>query len=250
MPINVQCPACKSKFRADDKLAGRRGKCPKCSAVIEVPLSGQQQIFQTGVAQDTGSQPSYPPPSARNETTTTPETEVTTTSPPTQWREEFDRGLVISARIFACVLFMAALLFWIAGTKETTISVPNFVEEKTTFGMTTFKQVGETEAKIDRTEAYWNWVLCPLIVGIFLLIRTFLPVFGLIRGMLCCIGSFLIVFPLPGLVYTIQNPRILLDYKMVSFLVFDLLFLLLGFMPRRGFGGLTIAIKKESLTKS
>lgn len=32
----VRCPGCGSKFRAHDKLAGKRVKCPKCSSVILV----------------------------------------------------------------------------------------------------------------------------------------------------------------------------------------------------------------------
>jgi DNA-directed RNA polymerase subunit RPC12/RpoP len=37
MSITVQCSGCGGKFRAYDKLAGRRGKCPKCSGNIVVP---------------------------------------------------------------------------------------------------------------------------------------------------------------------------------------------------------------------
>jgi len=43
MPISVQCSGCGGKFRARDELAGRRVKCPKCSAPIEVPGGQQQQ---------------------------------------------------------------------------------------------------------------------------------------------------------------------------------------------------------------
>jgi predicted Zn finger-like uncharacterized protein len=50
MPINVQCPGCGSRFRADDKLAGRRGKCPKCSTMIEVKSDQQQQPAQPHAA--------------------------------------------------------------------------------------------------------------------------------------------------------------------------------------------------------
>ena len=57
MPITVQCPGCKTQLRANDKLAGRRVKCPKCSAVIEVAVSEQQQSSQAGTAQGAASQP-------------------------------------------------------------------------------------------------------------------------------------------------------------------------------------------------
>lgn len=36
MPIMVQCSGCGGKFRAPDEAAGKRVKCPKCSAMIEV----------------------------------------------------------------------------------------------------------------------------------------------------------------------------------------------------------------------
>jgi len=42
MPIDVQCPACGGKLHAADSLRGKRGKCPKCSAVIEVGDVGQR----------------------------------------------------------------------------------------------------------------------------------------------------------------------------------------------------------------
>jgi hypothetical protein len=41
MPINVQCPGGGGKFRALDNAAGRRVKCPKCSAVIDVNRAAQ-----------------------------------------------------------------------------------------------------------------------------------------------------------------------------------------------------------------
>jgi hypothetical protein len=37
MAIRVQCPSCRGVFQARDELAGRRGKCPKCTAAIQVP---------------------------------------------------------------------------------------------------------------------------------------------------------------------------------------------------------------------
>ena len=36
MPIMVQCSGCGGKFRASDKAAGKRVKCPTCSAFIDV----------------------------------------------------------------------------------------------------------------------------------------------------------------------------------------------------------------------
>ncbi|SIO36226.1 MJ0042 family finger-like domain-containing protein [Singulisphaera sp. GP187] len=36
MPISVECPSCQSTFRVRDELAGKRGRCPSCKAVITV----------------------------------------------------------------------------------------------------------------------------------------------------------------------------------------------------------------------
>ncbi len=37
MGIRVTCTGCKSVLTVTDRMAGRRGKCPKCGAVLEVP---------------------------------------------------------------------------------------------------------------------------------------------------------------------------------------------------------------------
>ena len=47
MSIRVECQGCGRKFQAPEKLAGRRTKCPKCSAVIQVgarPLQPSEQV--------------------------------------------------------------------------------------------------------------------------------------------------------------------------------------------------------------
>lgn len=38
MSIEVTCDDCKASFRVRDHLGGKRGKCPKCGGVIEVPF--------------------------------------------------------------------------------------------------------------------------------------------------------------------------------------------------------------------
>lgn len=37
MPIVVTCPSCGSRFQAPESLAGKRGKCPKCGTVLDIP---------------------------------------------------------------------------------------------------------------------------------------------------------------------------------------------------------------------
>lgn len=42
MPISVVCPGCKAKFDVSDKFAGKQGPCPKCKALITVPVPGPE----------------------------------------------------------------------------------------------------------------------------------------------------------------------------------------------------------------
>jgi len=37
MSIQILCPECNTVLQVDEKLAGKKGKCPKCSAVVEIP---------------------------------------------------------------------------------------------------------------------------------------------------------------------------------------------------------------------
>lgn len=37
MPISVECSACRTSFRVRDEFAGKRGKCVKCKAPVDVP---------------------------------------------------------------------------------------------------------------------------------------------------------------------------------------------------------------------
>lgn len=43
MPFEVQCDQCSAKFRAADKLIGKRVKCPKCQAVILVGAAPEEK---------------------------------------------------------------------------------------------------------------------------------------------------------------------------------------------------------------
>jgi hypothetical protein len=38
LSISVTCPACESKIRAPENMAGRKAKCPKCGQSVAVPL--------------------------------------------------------------------------------------------------------------------------------------------------------------------------------------------------------------------
>lgn len=42
MPISVVCPGCKARFGVNEKFAGKQGPCPKCKAVIKIPLATEE----------------------------------------------------------------------------------------------------------------------------------------------------------------------------------------------------------------
>ena len=41
MPLEIQCPHCRRKFRVPEKYAGKRVKCPKCEETFAVPAAKQ-----------------------------------------------------------------------------------------------------------------------------------------------------------------------------------------------------------------
>src|SRR5215467_3537279 len=56
MPIRVICGSCHAAFRARDDAAGKRGRCPKCGASVEVPGPA------THTAPALGAERTVPPP--------------------------------------------------------------------------------------------------------------------------------------------------------------------------------------------
>lgn len=42
MPIQVLCPKCRSRFQVSEKFAGQSGPCPKCKAIIRVPMPSEE----------------------------------------------------------------------------------------------------------------------------------------------------------------------------------------------------------------
>lgn len=59
MPITVSCSECGTTLKAPDNAAGRKVKCPKCSAVIAVPAEAAEQISSEPPAR---TRPAPPPP--------------------------------------------------------------------------------------------------------------------------------------------------------------------------------------------
>jgi predicted Zn finger-like uncharacterized protein len=47
MPIRVTCPGCYARFNVNDKFAGKRGTCPKCKHVIEIPKASDEVVIHT-----------------------------------------------------------------------------------------------------------------------------------------------------------------------------------------------------------
>lgn len=55
MSIKVSCPSCNSAFKAPDKAAGKKTKCPQCGGVIEIPMpTPVNDILDAEVAPDWG----------------------------------------------------------------------------------------------------------------------------------------------------------------------------------------------------
>lgn len=45
MPISLTCPKCGAALRVGDQLAGKQVKCPKCSAIVPVPVAEEEAIM-------------------------------------------------------------------------------------------------------------------------------------------------------------------------------------------------------------
>ncbi len=65
MTISGRCPECGRGFQGPDKLAGKRVKCPQCSAVIQMGPAGTQPSADDAPA---GAKPSQPKPPAEQAT--------------------------------------------------------------------------------------------------------------------------------------------------------------------------------------
>ena len=57
MPITVTCPSCHRTFRVGDHVAGRRGLCPDCNAVVSVPELETDQLDSLPDEDDVESRP-------------------------------------------------------------------------------------------------------------------------------------------------------------------------------------------------
>ena len=44
MPITIVCPGCKKRFSVNEKFAGKKGPCPKCKTVIEIPTVVDEEV--------------------------------------------------------------------------------------------------------------------------------------------------------------------------------------------------------------
>lgn len=44
MPITVLCTNCKARFAVSDKFAGKKGPCPKCKTILQVPDTPDEEI--------------------------------------------------------------------------------------------------------------------------------------------------------------------------------------------------------------
>lgn len=45
MAIDVTCTGCKTRFQVSEKFAGKKGPCPKCKAIIQVPAKSDEIVI-------------------------------------------------------------------------------------------------------------------------------------------------------------------------------------------------------------
>ncbi|AGA24550.1 M48 family metalloprotease [Singulisphaera acidiphila] len=64
MSISVECPSCQSTFRVREELAGKRGRCPSCKAVLTVPAVATTAVVAASPQIDDDLAP-LPPEEAR-----------------------------------------------------------------------------------------------------------------------------------------------------------------------------------------
>jgi len=46
MPIDIHCGGCGAQFQVADAMAGKKGKCPECQAVLLVPASEESEVLE------------------------------------------------------------------------------------------------------------------------------------------------------------------------------------------------------------
>jgi hypothetical protein len=65
MPIKAECGSCHKRFKAPDKLAGKKIKCPQCGGAIPIPVPAPPQQAQGdtyGIAEEPNAEAVAPPP--------------------------------------------------------------------------------------------------------------------------------------------------------------------------------------------
>ena len=66
MPIPFVCPNCRKSFRAADKHAGKRAKCPGCGNTITIPLTAEGTLREQSQTAPPPNKPPATPPAANS----------------------------------------------------------------------------------------------------------------------------------------------------------------------------------------
>ncbi len=64
MPLDVTCASCKTRFQVSEKFAGKKGPCPKCKAIIQIPTLKEQLKIEepeASVPKDSSGRPVFKP---------------------------------------------------------------------------------------------------------------------------------------------------------------------------------------------
>lgn len=75
MAIDVTCTGCRTRFQVSEKFAGKKGPCPKCKSIIQIPTLKEQVVIHapqdTTTPKDSTGRPVFTP-IARTEVKLTP----------------------------------------------------------------------------------------------------------------------------------------------------------------------------------
>jgi S1-C subfamily serine protease len=93
MEIRCRCTGCTARFKVDAKYAGKKARCPKCQAIVDVPRAGDESSSASGSGPPapTAGSPTAPTPSTTSQqikpkpgvtTTAIPVTRPAPTTPP------------------------------------------------------------------------------------------------------------------------------------------------------------------------
>ncbi len=179
MSITTQCPDCAAKLNVADKLAGKRGKCPKCGAMITIPKN------PTGQGGDEQAAPSANPPADAKKPSSRHRNAARTTQSRKRQSDSVDKTLLdafegniapvrrkptytLATLLVTCVMIVLPLLY------VALIMLTGFAVYYHTVNHASMLEYGRGRAKIMVFLAY----VAPLAIGAILVLFMIKPLFA------------------------------------------------------------------------